>query len=156
MASIRDLLNPLPEPRQHQSDRTRRLETPPPLKTDVITPPREKRTKMVKDGAVFRAGSVHGELRYPPCEERDEHLTKLHTEWRLHPMGKIADYPRHIPYQSEKKSFQERTGRDSFHGRCCLYFSPCFHLSANIPQCSSTHFKSLECSTEMASPRNGW
>jgi hypothetical protein len=30
-------------------------------------------------------------------------------------LGNIADFPRHIPYQSDKKSFRERTGRDSFH-----------------------------------------
>lgn len=72
---------------------------------------------MSKDGPVFRQGSVQGELRYPPCEERDEYLAKIHAEWRLHPMGRIADYPRHIPYQSDKKTFQEKTGRDSFHGK---------------------------------------
>lgn len=154
MASIRDLLNPLPEPRQYQADRARRLETPPPLKTDMISPPREKRSKVVKDGAVFRVGTVQGELRYPPCEERDEHLTKIHTEWRLHPMGKIVDYPRHIPYQSEKKSFSGKTGRDSFHGRFC----PC-HLvlqsSADVSQCSSIPSRSLESLIKMGNPRSG-
>jgi hypothetical protein len=31
-------------------------------------------------------------------------------------MGDIAEYARHIPYNSDKKSFQERTGRESFEG----------------------------------------
>lgn len=28
----------------------------------------------------------------------------------------IVEYPRHIPYNSEKKSFLEKTGRESFEG----------------------------------------
>lgn len=31
-------------------------------------------------------------------------------------MGKIGEYCRHIPYNSEKKGFLERTGRESFEG----------------------------------------
>lgn len=116
MASIRDLLNPLPEPRHPHLNGYSRVETPSSPKASMVSPAREKRPKMTKDGPVFRQGSVQGELRYPPCEERDEHLAKIHAEWRLHPMGRIADYPRHIPYQSDKKTFQEKTGRDSFHG----------------------------------------
>lgn len=34
-------------------------------------------------------------------------------------MGHIAEYPRHIPYNSEKKTFQEKTGRESFEGNSC-------------------------------------
>ena len=72
---------------------------------------------MAKDGPVFRLGKTQGEVRYPPCEVRDEVLEKIHRDFRLHPTENIADFPRHIPYQSDKKSFQEKTGRDSFHGR---------------------------------------
>ncbi|KAJ5087057.1 hypothetical protein NUU61_008364 [Penicillium alfredii] len=105
MASIKSLLNPLPEA--------------PPLpqltpSTASICMPYEKRQKMARDGPVFRPGNIRGELRYPPCEERDEELERIHREWKLHPIGKIAQFPRHIPYSSEKKSFQERTGRHCF------------------------------------------
>lgn len=75
---------------------------------------------MAKDGPIFREGDVHGVVRYPPCEERDEELAKIHAEYNLYPMGRIADFPRQIPYSSDKKSFQEKTGRDSFHGRSRL------------------------------------
>lgn len=130
MASIRDLLNPLPEPRPNHFSTPRRFETPFLVIPSRVQPARAKRPKMAKDGPIFRLGNVHGVVRYPPCEDRDEELSRIHTEWKLYPMGKIADYPRQIPYSSDKKSFQEKTGRDSFHGRyplliCGLSGSQC-------------------------------
>ncbi|KAJ5823703.1 hypothetical protein N7447_006043 [Penicillium robsamsonii] len=98
MLSIKSLLNPQPERR-----------SPYPF------PAREKRQKMAKDAPIFRRGKIQGECRYPPCEERDAELEKAHRELSLRPLGNIADYPRQIPYASDKKTFQEKTGRDSFH-----------------------------------------
>ncbi|KAJ5374488.1 hypothetical protein N7517_006494 [Penicillium concentricum] len=98
MLSIKSLLNPQPERR-----------SPYPF------PAREKRQKMAKDAPIFRRGKIQGECRYPPCEERDAELEKAHREFSLRPLGNIADYPRHIPYASDKKTFQGKTGRDSFH-----------------------------------------
>ncbi|KAJ5272938.1 apses transcription factor Xbp1 [Penicillium angulare] len=103
MSSIKDLLNPMPEEREIDGDRGR--ERP---------PAREKRTRMPKDAALFRPGEPRGEVRYPPIEISDESLLEKHRKFKLHPMGRIAEFPRHIPYQSDKKSFQEKTGRDSF------------------------------------------
>lgn len=112
MASIQSLLNPAPEPVPFcrpsptlTSSSTLNSRAPPP-----------KRQKLTKDAPVFTRGKIRGELRYPPCEERDEELARLHREYQIHPMGRIAEYPRHIPYNSDKKSFQERTGRESFEG----------------------------------------
>jgi len=134
MASIKDLLNPSPDslpephralfrelPRVHELPELpkghyglfARVNTAPPATTPRV---HEKKPKMPKDSPVFRPGKTQGEVRYPPCEERDEELTRTHKAYALHPMGEIALYPRHIPYQSDKKSFQEKTGRDSFHG----------------------------------------
>ncbi|KAH1709055.1 hypothetical protein KXX23_003067 [Aspergillus fumigatus] len=76
--------------------------------------PRPKRPKVAKDAAIFTKAKPRGEVRYPPCEERDEELARMHREFRIHPMGDISEYARHIPYNSDKKSFQERTGRESF------------------------------------------
>ena len=72
---------------------------------------------MTKDAPVFEKGDVRGELRYPPYEEQDEELARWHRKFQIHPMGEISHYPRHIPYNSEKKSFLEKTGRESFEGR---------------------------------------
>ena len=112
MASIQALLNPAPEPDQA-------LPPSPALTTSTTLTsraPRPKKQKLTKDAPIFTRGKIRGELRYPPCEERDEQLIKLHHEFQIHPMGRIAEYPRHIPYNSDKKSFQEQTGRESFEG----------------------------------------
>ncbi|KAI9374693.1 hypothetical protein BJX61DRAFT_263841 [Aspergillus egyptiacus] len=114
MASIESLLNPLPS--LSSSDRCP-LPTPSPTSSTtsvMMRTPRQKKQKMAKDAPVFNRGKAKGEVRYPPCEERDEELARLHREFRIHPFGNIADYPRHIPYNSDKKTFQELTGRESF------------------------------------------
>ncbi|KAE8354009.1 transcription regulator HTH, apses-type DNA-binding domain-containing protein [Aspergillus coremiiformis] len=91
MASIESLLNPLPSPKAPQ-----------------------KKPKLAKDAPIFTRGTTKGPLRYPPCEDRTDELAQIHRAFNLHPMGEIALYPRHIPYNSDKKTFQEKTGRESF------------------------------------------
>lgn len=71
---------------------------------------------MPKDGAIFTKGKVQGEIRYQPCEFQDEEIAVQHRQFKVYPMGKIAEYCRHIPYNSEKKTFLEKTGRESFEG----------------------------------------
>ncbi|KAE8367471.1 hypothetical protein BDV27DRAFT_154905 [Aspergillus caelatus] len=110
MASIESLLNPLPDAREFS------LPSPAPTSSDPVpcSESRQKRPKIAKDAPIFHRGKIRGELRYPPCEERSEALIKAHRDFQLHPMGDIIKYPRHIPYNSDKKSFQEKTGRESF------------------------------------------
>ncbi|KAJ5220495.1 hypothetical protein N7468_009699 [Penicillium chermesinum] len=86
---------------------------------------RQKKPKGVKDAPIFRLGPTTGVVRYAPHEARDQRLTAIYERFRLYPMnrqlrdgtreGNIVDYPRPIPYQSEKKDFYQKTGRDSFH-----------------------------------------
>ncbi|KAB8242834.1 hypothetical protein BDV35DRAFT_383654 [Aspergillus flavus] len=94
------------------------LPSPAPTSSDPVpcSEPRQKRPKIAKDAPIFNRGKFRGELRYPPCEERSEALIQAHRQFQLHPMGDIAEYPRHIPYNSDKKSFSEKTGRESFEG----------------------------------------
>ncbi|KAE8330376.1 hypothetical protein BDV39DRAFT_213113 [Aspergillus sergii] len=94
------------------------LPSPAPTSSDPVpcSEPRQKRPKIAKDAPIFNRGKIRGELRYPPCEERSEALIQAHRQFQLHPMGDIVEYPRHIPYNSDKKSFQEKTGRESFEG----------------------------------------
>ncbi|KAL4936623.1 hypothetical protein BDV06DRAFT_216529 [Aspergillus oleicola] len=115
MASIESLLNPLPV----LLTSTRPPPTPSPTMSTSLTimsrsSPRQRKQKMAKDAPIFQRGKPRGEVRYPPCEARDDELASLHRDFRIHPFGNIADFPRHIPYNSDKKSFQERTGRESF------------------------------------------
>ena len=75
------------------------------------------KVRMSKSSTPLIKASTKGAIRYAPCEIRDERLKIEHERFRLVPVGSIIDYPRHIPYNSEKKSFQERTGRDAFEGK---------------------------------------
>lgn len=116
MASIASLLNPEPgQPEAFQqlpspcSSRSTRGEY-------STSPARQKKQKVSKDAAVFTRGKIRGELRYPPCEFQDKELARAHNELQIHPMGHIQEFPRHIPYNSEKKSFLEKTSRESFEG----------------------------------------
>jgi hypothetical protein len=76
-----------------------------------------KKQKMTKDGAVFVKGKIKGEVNFPPFERLDEETIREVEKFQVHPLGKIREYSRHIPYNSEKKSFLEKTGRESFEGK---------------------------------------
>jgi hypothetical protein len=71
---------------------------------------------MTKDGAVFAKGKIKGEVNFPPFEQFDEETTREVQRFEVYPLGKMREYCRHIPYNSEKKSFLEKTGRESFEG----------------------------------------
>jgi len=83
---------------------------------DVRGKPSRKKQKISKDSAVFKAGPIRGECRYPPHEEHDDFLAAKHELFSVYPVGSIASYARHIPYNSGKKLFLDNTGRDYFEG----------------------------------------
>jgi hypothetical protein len=122
MGSIAFLLNPVEDTDQYQ-------QLPSPCSTsyagDHCSPARRaKKQKVSKDAAIFMRGRVRGELRYPPCEYQDAELAEVHKRFELHPMGHITEFPRHIPYNSDKKTFMEKTGRGSFEGTVSQQFLP--------------------------------
>ena len=80
-----------------------------------------KKQKMTKDGAVFAKGKIQGEVNYAPFENFDEVTLHEIQKFQVFPIGKIRDYSRHIPYNSEKKSFWEKTGRESFEGMIAMH-----------------------------------
>jgi hypothetical protein len=71
---------------------------------------------MIKDGAHFVKGKARGEVNYPPFEQYDQNILAELQKFEVFPLHKIQEYPRHIPYNSEKKTFLEKTGRESFEG----------------------------------------
>ncbi|KAI9823860.1 MAG: hypothetical protein M1826_007606 [Phylliscum demangeonii] len=74
-----------------------------------------KKAKMVKDGAVFAKGRAKGHVRYPPFDHiTDATAQREFRRLAIYPRGRIAEFPRHIPYNSDKKDFLEKTGRESF------------------------------------------
>lgn len=75
---------------------------------------------MVKDGAVFAKGKIKGTVNFPPYEAKDNDPDSIQQiqKFSIWPNnGCMQDYARHIPYNSEKKSFLDKTGRESFEGR---------------------------------------
>ena len=119
MADINTLLNPVPEA-------SRRIKTslssPTSHPRDSSPPPTpRKKPKLAKDAAVYKRGKPKGTVNYPPFESVDEELLAQQQDFGLHPVGNIADFPRHIPYNSDKKSFLDKTARESFEGRIVTF-----------------------------------
>ncbi|KAK0101915.1 hypothetical protein ONS95_001273 [Cadophora gregata] len=121
MLSVASLLNPVkPEPWA-----LRRLDSPSsPLCSSSSTSgspflsltnqSSSKKAKMTKDGAVFSKGTPKGEVNFPPFERFDEDVLREVQKFQIYPLGNIQEYAQHIPYNSEKKTFLEKTGRESF------------------------------------------
>ncbi|OWP05517.1 hypothetical protein B2J93_7861 [Marssonina coronariae] len=131
MLSVASLLNPVkvtPEPPREPPRGSTRLPSSSPSSsssspcTSTSTRRRPllpsqscvKKTKMNKDGAVFAKGKVRGQVRFAPFERLDEEVLREVQKFHVYPLGNIQDYSRHIPYNSEKKTFLEKTGRESF------------------------------------------
>ncbi|KAI1478459.1 hypothetical protein F4774DRAFT_168499 [Daldinia eschscholtzii] len=55
-----------------------------------------------------------GVVNFPPFENLDEASLRQVRQFRVRPFGNIQDQSRHIPYNSTKKGFFEKTGRESF------------------------------------------
>lgn len=76
--------------------------------------------KMPKDAAVFSTKSrPKGFVKFYPYERLDGPSLREAQKFQVHPLGKIQEYCRHIPYNSGKKDFYVKTGRESFEGNLC-------------------------------------
>ncbi|KAH8194594.1 hypothetical protein TruAng_011244 [Truncatella angustata] len=72
------------------------------------------KNKMPKDAAIFTKGKAKGVVNFHPFEILDEFSIGELRKYQVFPVGKIQEYCRHIPYNSGKKDFFEKTGRESF------------------------------------------
>lgn len=90
-----------------------------PLTVSEVSTPQSlpAKHKIPKDGANFSVKSgPRGVVNFPPCEDIDEAgIAQIHA-FEVYPFGEIRDYCRHIPYNSGKKDFSLKTGRESFEG----------------------------------------
>ncbi len=75
---------------------------------------------MTKGAATFIKGKPKGEVNYPPYEIQDITTAAEYHKYEVQPVGRISDYPKRIPYNSDKKTFQRKTGRDGFEGKTHL------------------------------------
>jgi hypothetical protein len=106
--------------------------TPTPGPDTPLTPASTKRQKNGKGKPVTKRATPKGVVNYRPHECNDnvvcadaalrrEIIDKhCHYQVSIEGEGLISDYPKHIPYTSDKKDFQTKTGRDAF--ECLL---PC-------------------------------
>jgi hypothetical protein len=79
-----------------------------------------KRQKIPKDAPVFSEGNkTVGYVNYPPHEAGDDqNLAAQHRRFQIYPLGEIfRKGVRHIPYNSDKKDFLDKTGRDAFESK---------------------------------------
>ncbi|KAI0863688.1 hypothetical protein F4860DRAFT_501683 [Xylaria cubensis] len=76
--------------------------------------PTMPKQKMPKDAAIFTKSKPKGAINFHPYEDLDEVSLHRVRRFQVHPLGKIREYSRHIPYNSGKKDFFEKTGRESF------------------------------------------
>ncbi|KAF2145210.1 uncharacterized protein K452DRAFT_201841, partial [Aplosporella prunicola CBS 121167] len=84
-----------------------------------------KRQKASKVAAIFIKAKAKEPVRYPPHEgNEDADLLAEHKKFRINPLGHIKDYCRHIPYNSEKKLFFEKTGREALEVYQYEFFMP--------------------------------
>ncbi|KAI0132282.1 hypothetical protein BJ170DRAFT_239815 [Xylariales sp. AK1849] len=70
--------------------------------------------KASKDAAQFIKGKAKGVVNFYPFERLDDASLREVRKYQVLPLGQIQDYCRHIPYNSGKKDFFEKTGRESF------------------------------------------
>lgn len=77
-----------------------------------------KRPRLAKDAAIFQRSKVKGQVRFAPHEISDSRILEEMQKLNVYPLplAKIADFSRHIPYNSDKKRLYEKTGRDAFEG----------------------------------------
>ena len=81
-----------------------------------LAPPKKQKTS--KAAATFVKAKPKGDVNYPPFEIQDEATAAEHLKFDVQPIGRIKEYPKRIPYNSEKKTFQQKTGMDGFEGMC--------------------------------------
>lgn len=74
---------------------------------------------MAKDtsGGLVKS-KAKGTVNFPPFENLDDASMREVKRYQIYPLGSIQEYCRHIPYNSGKKDFYEKTGRESFEGSC--------------------------------------
>jgi hypothetical protein len=115
---IHSLLNPFCGEPQGHHDAESPARASVSYSSALMTLPR--RQKIPKDAPVFSEGNkIVGLVNYPPHEaEGDQNLAIQQKRFQIYPLGEIfRKGVRHIPYNSDKKDFLDKTGRDAFESK---------------------------------------
>ncbi|ROT40594.1 hypothetical protein SODALDRAFT_348800 [Sodiomyces alkalinus F11] len=128
MLSLSSLLNPTPpRPPPHapplpvpQFLPSPTISSPATSYTDEVSSSRLDRGpvftkfKMPKDSVSISKSKPRGTINFYPFEDVDEAALQEIRRFRVTPFGQIQNSCAHIPYNSGKKDFYEKTGRESF------------------------------------------
>ncbi|KAI1369430.1 hypothetical protein F5Y08DRAFT_325436 [Xylaria arbuscula] len=119
MLSLSSLLNPVPQGPSNDDDFSPSPMFSSPTEScgeEPFSPSRSTmpKHKMPKDAAVFTKGKTKGAINFSPYEDLDEESLRHTRIFEVFPLGRIREFSRHIPYNSGKKDFFEKTGRESF------------------------------------------
>lgn len=71
---------------------------------------------MRDSGSFTKTARPRGTIKFHPYEELDELSMREIAKFQVTPFGRIKECCAHIPYNSGKKDFYEKTGRESFEG----------------------------------------
>ncbi|GAB1316636.1 Transcriptional repressor XBP1 [Madurella fahalii] len=118
MVSVADLLNP--EPPRAPLPSFRPVPTSPPRRIlsfaddPVPVTPSSRSLKMAEDAKRCAKGRVKGDVNFPPFETLDDASLAQVRRFKVEPFGSIQDTCRRIPYNSGKKDFFSKTGRECF------------------------------------------
>lgn len=119
MISLTSLLNPAPpgshsRPSPTVSPATSYSETETVASLDR---PMFSRIRARETGRITKPARPRGLITHHPFEELDEASAKEVARFQVKPFGRIRESCAHIPYNSGKKDFFDKTGRESFEGR---------------------------------------
>ena len=114
MVPIASLLNPSSSSSEGNEIPQPASRTPSPLSLSL---PASKKQKMSKGASIVPRGKPNGEIKYPPFEAPDGITMAEYQKFEVKSVGQISEFPKRIPYNSDKKSFQQKTGRAGFEGK---------------------------------------
>lgn len=113
---LKKLLNPVP----CEARKDNQIPRSPATIFRSMTPSiNNRRQKIPKDAPIFSEGNrTIGHVNFGPhVAEEGTELIDHHRQFSVFPLGEIERKGvRHIPYNSDKKDFLEKTGRDAFEG----------------------------------------
>ncbi|KAK0645656.1 hypothetical protein B0T16DRAFT_457665 [Cercophora newfieldiana] len=119
MVSVASLLNPDP-PRAPIPETRQALGSPvlltisSPTDEAVQTTEATDIAEMARDHQMPGRSRSKGAVNFPPFEDVDEHSVREVRRFQVHSFGSIRGTCRRIPYNSGKKEFTQKTGRESF------------------------------------------
>ncbi|KAK4100268.1 hypothetical protein N658DRAFT_105658 [Parathielavia hyrcaniae] len=134
MVSVADLLNPEPPRAPLPASRPRPLspahQTVPFRHEPSPVRPQPETLRMAENSRNLARSRPRAAVCFPPFENLDEASLLEVRRFQVHPFGSIRDTRERIPYNSGKKDFFSKTGREGFEA---------FHYDFKVPGDDNTY-----------------